>query len=162
MLYHTTFLICSLSEISKNSEKLNVALRAQASSCVKQTVVRYLHIGHFKDILSTFLRFWSPFVLMTKQLQPLWFCMSLTGSCLWRGEISFIFFRTSSLFPLLSLKFKCQPARERVGDREREDKLRSAGRKPLKTHMHTSPIQPDELLKSKMTFCNNTLYSGKV
>lgn len=25
-----------------------------------------------------------------------------------------------------------------------------------------SPIQPDELLKSKMTFCNNTLYSGKV
>lgn len=67
-----------------------------------------------------------------------------------RGEKFILFyFTTSSLFKLLSLKFKCQPARERVADREREEELRSAGRKPLKTHRHASHIQSDELLKGR-------------
>lgn len=116
-----------------------------------------------KRYLAYFPMVWSP-LWITEQFQPFWFYMVLTGSCLWRGGESYfiLFFITSPLFKLLSLKFKCQPGRERVGDREREEELRSAGRKPLKTHRHASPIQPDELLKSKMTFCNNTLYSYKV
>lgn len=56
-------------------------------------------------------------------------------------------------FLLPSVTSKCQPAWETLGD------LRSAGREPLKNlHDKILPsIHPDELLKSKMTFCNNTL-----
>lgn len=81
---------------------------------------------------------------------------------LFRGE-SFLWLPP---FRLPSVKSKCQPAWERERDGEEGRAGGSAVcREEAIENIHDKilpPIQPDELLKSKMTFRNNTPYSSGV
>lgn len=76
-----------------------------------------------------------------------------------RGE-SFFYFLSSLC--LHSSRNVSQPGREWGTEKERGRYSLLGERHWKHTWWHTSPIQSDELLKSKMTFCSNTLYSSRV